>query len=100
MDRVGGGKGIEIITMDHFVWGYGNVGRSSAKEGRVGRRIGKNETGGREGIIRDYNWGSFRLRIWECGKVECEGVIRDYIPGRVGLGIRGNGPCGWEGRSK
>jgi hypothetical protein len=32
MARVGGREGIGIITMDNFVWGYVNVGRSSAKE--------------------------------------------------------------------
>jgi hypothetical protein len=44
MDRVRGREGIGIIAMDHFVWRYGNVGRSSAKDGlatisRVGREV-------------------------------------------------------------
>jgi hypothetical protein len=32
MARVGGREGKGIITRDHFVWGYANVGRSIAKE--------------------------------------------------------------------
>jgi hypothetical protein len=32
VSRVGGRECIGIITRDHFVWGFGNVGRSSAKE--------------------------------------------------------------------
>jgi hypothetical protein len=30
MARAGGREEIGIITRDHFVWGFGNVGRSSA----------------------------------------------------------------------
>jgi hypothetical protein len=32
MARVGGREGIRIITRDHFVSGFANVGRSIAKE--------------------------------------------------------------------
>jgi hypothetical protein len=57
----------------------------------VGGWIGKNCPGGWKGRNRDYNYGPFRLGIWECGQVEAkEGLGTISRVGREGVSMKMN----------
>jgi hypothetical protein len=59
--------------------------------------MGENITGEREDSILGYNWGSFRLRIWDREQDACDGGIGEYIHGRVRRGS-GKWPGWFEAR--
>jgi hypothetical protein len=72
ISSVVGRGGIGILTMNHFICGFGNVGRTSVKEGLgtisrygMGGGIGEDIPGGRQGRIRDYIHGCLGRWIGE-----------------------------------
>jgi hypothetical protein len=57
MARVSGREGIGIITSDHFVWGFGNVRRSNAREGlgTISRAVWEGGSGKIARVLRGQN---------------------------------------------
>jgi hypothetical protein len=94
MARVGGREVIGIITRDHFVWGFGNVGRSIAI-GELGS------------LSRDSWEGGSRKMALVGGSVGLGTISRYHLVGGFGTvrrtrpkeGLATISRAVWEGRS-